>query len=51
LNKSLDGRGVDDAEALPGADALLLRGGVLVGGILAYALLEADDCYWLMHFH
>jgi hypothetical protein len=40
LNKSLGGCGVGDAEALLGADALLLLallsgGGVLVGGLLA----------------
>ena len=35
LNRSLGGCGLGDAEALLGADALLLRGGVLVGGLLA----------------
>jgi hypothetical protein len=40
LNRSLGGCGVGDAEALLGADALLLLallsgGGVLVGGLLA----------------
>jgi hypothetical protein len=35
LNRSLGGWGVGDAEALLGGDALLLRGGVLVGGLLA----------------
>src|SRR5215211_306914 len=35
LNKSLGGCGVGDAEALRGGDRLLLRGGVLVGGMLA----------------
>jgi hypothetical protein len=40
LNRSLGGCGVGDAEALLGADAVLLlvgllRGGVLVGGLLA----------------
>ena len=35
LNRSLGGCGVGDADALLGGDALLLRGGVLVGGLLA----------------
>jgi len=35
LNRSLGGCRPGDAEALLGADALLLRGGVLVGGLLA----------------
>ena len=35
LNRFLGGCGVGDADALLGADALLLRGGVLVGGLLA----------------
>jgi hypothetical protein len=35
LNRSLGGRGVGDAEALLGGDKLLLRGGVLEGGLLA----------------
>ena len=39
LNKCLGGCGVGDAEALLGADALLLRGGVLVGGLLAGGVL------------
>ena len=44
LNRSLGGCGLGDAEALLGADALLLlagllRGGVLVGGLLARGVL------------
>ncbi len=35
LNRSLGGCGVGDAEALLDGDALLLRGGVLVRGVLA----------------
>jgi hypothetical protein len=35
LNRSLGGCGVGDAEALLGGDRLLLRGGVLGGGLLA----------------
>jgi hypothetical protein len=35
LNKSLGGCGLGDAEALLGGDRLLLRGGVLGGGLLA----------------
>jgi hypothetical protein len=35
LNRSLGGCGVGDADALLGGDALLLRGGVLVRGVLA----------------
>jgi hypothetical protein len=35
LNRSLGGCGVGDADALLGGDRLLLRGGVLVGGLLA----------------
>jgi len=35
LNRSLGGCGVGDAEALLGGDRLLLRGGVLEGGLLA----------------
>ena len=39
LKRSLGGCGLGDAEALLGADALLLRGGVLVGGVLVGGLL------------
>ena len=35
MNRSLGGCGVGDADALLGGDRLLLRGGVLVGGLLA----------------
>jgi hypothetical protein len=35
LNRSLGGCGLGDADALLGGDRLLLRGGVLVGGLLA----------------
>jgi hypothetical protein len=39
LNRSLGGCGVGDAEALRSADALLLRAGLLRGGVLVGALL------------
>jgi hypothetical protein len=39
LNRSLGGCGVGDAEALLGADALLLRAGLLRGGVLVGGLL------------
>jgi len=39
LNRSLGGCGLGDAAALLGADALLVRGGVLAGGLLAGGVL------------
>ena len=39
MKRSLGGCGVGDAEALLGADALLLRAGLLRGGVLVGGLL------------
>jgi hypothetical protein len=45
LNKSLGGCGVGDAEALLGADALLVRAGLLRGGVLVGGLLAGGGVF------